>query len=198
MKSHALYILLLLFTFSVTAQNKDSISIENERVVVEMDTLAAKTIYNPLAPSKAAFYSAVLPGLGQAYNKKYWKIPIIYAGMATGVYFYIQNDKDYDRFRNAYKRRLAGFTDDEFYGDGENPIISNDRLIDAQKSAQRNKDLSIVVSLVFYLVNIIDANVDAHLKQFNVTEDLSLEPSIELNPIHIETNYGMSLKYTFN
>ena len=198
MKLSTLYILALLLTSSVVAQKKDTISVANERIVVEMDTLANKTPYDPLAPSRAAFYSAVLPGLGQAYNKKYWKIPIIYAGMATGVYFYIQNDKDYDRFRNAYKRRLAGFTDDEFYGEGENPIISNDRLIDAQKSAQRNKDLSIVVTLVFYLVNIVDANVDAHLKQFNVSDDLSLEPTIELNPIHIETNYGMSLKYTFN
>jgi hypothetical protein len=182
----------------VAAQKKDTLSIGTERVMVETDTLANKTPYDPLAPSRAAFYSAVLPGLGQAYNKKYWKIPIIYAGMATGVYFYIQNDKDFDRFRDAYKRRLAGFTDDEFYGDGVNPIISNDRLIDAQKSAQRNKDLSIVVTVVFYLVNIIDANVDAHLKQFNISDDISLEPTIELNPIQIETNYGMSLKYNFN
>jgi hypothetical protein len=197
-KSNRLYILVFLISFTVAAQKKDTIAIGNERVMVEMDTLASKTPYDPLAPSRAAFYSAVLPGLGQAYNKKYWKIPIIYAGMATGIYFYIQNDKDYDRFRNAYKRRLAGFTDDEFYGDGVNPIISNDRLIDAQKSAQRNKDLSLVVTVVFYLVNIIDANVDAHLKQFNVTEDLSLEPTIEINSIPIETNYGMSLKYSFN
>ena len=198
MKLNTLYILAFFLSLSVVAQKKDTIAIGSGRVVVEMDTLANKTPYDPLAPSRAAFYSAVLPGLGQAYNKKYWKIPIIYAGMATGVYFYIQNDKDYDRFRSAYKRRLAGFTDDEFWGEGVNPIISNDRLIDAQKSAQRNKDLSIVVTVVFYLVKIIDANVDAHLKQFNVSDELSLEPTIELNPIHIETNYGMSLKYTFN
>ena len=198
MKPHALYILIFLLSFSVSAQKKDTLEIGTGRVMIETDTLANKTSYDPLAPSRAAFYSAVLPGLGQAYNKKYWKIPIIYAGMATGIYFYVQNDKDYDSFRDAYKRRLAGFTDDEYYGDGENPIISNDRLIDAQKSAQRNKDLSIVVTVVFYLVNIIDANVDAHLKQFNVTDELSLEPTIDLNPIQIETNYGMSLKYTFN
>ena len=179
------------------AQKAGTITIKNERVIVGMDILRPKDPYDPLAPSRAAFYSVVLPGLGQAYNKKYWKIPIIYAGMATGIYFYIQNDKDYDRFRDAYKRRLAGFTDDEFYGEGTSPIISNDRLIDAQKSAQRNKDLSLVVSIVFYLVNIIDANVDAHLKQYNVSKDLSLEPNIELNPINVQTNYGLSLKYSF-
>ena len=199
MKSHAFYILIFFLSFSVTAQKKDSISIENERVVVEMDTLSSKNPYDPLAPSRAAFYSAVLPGLGQAYNKKYWKIPIIYAGMATGVYFYIQNDKDYDRFRNAYKRRLAGFTDDEFYGEGENPLISNDRLIDAQKSAQRNKDLSIVVTVVFYLVNVIDANVDAHLRQFNVDDDLSLDinPYLEYHPITSDPNYGIAFTIKF-
>jgi len=193
-----LFCILFLFTAAqLFAQKTDSLLINNEKVIIIKDTLINKEPYDPLAPSKAAFYSAVVPGLGQAYNKKYWKIPLIYAGMATGVYFYIQNDKDYDRFRDAYKRRLAGFTDDEFYGDGENPIISTDRLIDAQKSAQRNKDLSIVVTLVFYLVNIIDANVDAHLRQYNVSEDLSIQPNFEINTINAQANYGLSLKYNF-
>jgi len=196
-KSRFFCILFLSAAAQLFAQKTDSLLINNEKVIIIKDTLINKEPYDPLAPSKAAFYSAVVPGLGQAYNKKYWKIPLIYAGMATGVYFYIQNDKDYDRFRDAYKRRLAGFTDDEFYGDGENPIISTDRLIDAQKSAQRNKDLSIVVTLVFYLVNIIDANVDAHLKQYNVSEDLSLQPNFELNTINAQANYGLSLKYNF-
>lgn len=162
--------------------------------MVIKDTVAITEAYNPLAPSTAAFYSAVLPGLGQAYNKKYWKIPIIYAGMATGVYFYLRNDKDYDRFRDAYKRRLAGFTDDEFFGNGDTPVISNARLIDAQRTAQKNKDVSIIVVLAFYLVNIVDANVDAHLKQYDVSEDLSVHPNMEYNPLDSRTNYGISLK----
>lgn len=160
------------------------------------DSLSPKEPYDPLAPSRAAFYSAVIPGLGQAYNKKYWKIPVIYAGMAAGVYFYIQQDNDYDRFRNAYKRRLAGYTDDEFYGTGTTPTISSDRLIDAQKSAQKNKDVSIIVSLAFYLLNIVDANVDAHLGQYNVSEDLSLQPSLNYNSVNIQPNYGLSLRYS--
>ncbi len=189
MKSRLLYILVLIPAFSLFAQTTDSLSVKNDRVLVARDSLSAKEAYNPLAPSTAAFYSAVLPGLGQAYNKKYWKIPIIYAGMATGIYFYLENDKDYDRFRDAYKRRLAGFDDDEFQG------ISTDRLIDAQKSAQKNKDISIIVALAFYLVNIVDANVDAHLRQFNVSDDLSLQPNFEMNPINAQANYGLSLKY---
>ncbi|WP_313111017.1 DUF5683 domain-containing protein [Aequorivita sediminis] len=155
------------------------------------DSLGPKVEYNPLAPAKAAFYSAVIPGLGQAYNKKYWKIPIIYAGMAAGVYFYKQQDDDYNRFRDAYKRRLAGYTDDEFQG------ISNDRLINAQKSAQRNKSYSIIVTLGFYLLNVIDANVDAHLQQYEVSEDLSLQPSLNYNQFNAKPQYGMSLTYRF-
>jgi hypothetical protein len=164
---------------------------------VVKDSLGPKVEYKPLAPAKAAFYSAVVPGLGQVYNKKYWKIPIIYAGMAAGIYFYKQQDKDYDRFRNAYKRRLAGYTDDEFYGNGPEPLVSDDRLINAQKSAQKNKDISIIVTVAFYLLNVIDANVDAHLRQYEVSNDLSLQPSFEVNPVNARSNYGMSLTYRF-
>lgn len=178
------------------AQKSDTLSVSKESDLIIRDTLQAKAAYNPLAPSTAAFYSAVLPGLGQAYNKRYWKIPIIYAGIGAGIYFYIQNDNDYDRFRDAYKSRLAGNTDDEFWGDGDSPIVSTDRLIDAQKDATRNKNLSILVSCLFYVLNIVDANVDAHLRQFNVNEDLSLEPSINMDPFNTKANYGLSFKYT--
>ena len=166
----------VLLTAITFAQTADTLTVKNEGILVIKDSLNPSEKYDPLAPQRSAFYSAVLPGLGQAYNKKYWKIPIIYAGMATGIYFYIQNNNDYDRFRNAYKRRLAGFTDDEFYGDNEEPTISSQRLVDAQKTAQKNKDVSIIVSLAFYLLNIIDANIDAHFRQFNVSDDLSLKP----------------------
>lgn len=196
MKTNILFILFVFFATSIIAQKSDSLSIKKENGLIIEETVVIKEEYNPLAPATAAFYSAVLPGLGQAYNKKYWKIPIIYAGMGVGIYFYIQNDKEYDRFRNAYKRRLAGFTDDEFWGDGATAIVSDERLRDAQKDAQKDKDLSIVVTGIFYLLNIIDANVDAHLRQFNVNDDLSLEPNFNINPINSQANYGLSLKYT--
>ncbi len=189
------FIAILLLATSFFAQNSDAHIIQKENALVVEDTLKNNEEYQPLAPATAAFYSAVLSGLGQVYNKKYWKIPIIYGGMATGIYFYLKNDKEYDRFRDAYKNRLAGFTDDEFWGDGDSPIVSTDRLIDAQKTAQKNKDISIIVAAAFYLVNIIDANVDAHLRQFNVSDDLSLEPTFEFNSINIKANYGLSLKY---
>jgi hypothetical protein len=197
-KGSFLNIFFLIFATTIFAQTTDSLVVQKEeRTIVVKDTLLPKEEYNPLAPSKAAFYSAVVPGLGQVYNKKYWKIPIIYAGMAAGLYFYKQQDDDYDRFRNAYKRRLAGYTDDEFYGNGAQPLISNDRLINAQKSAQKNKSISLIVTVAFYLLNVVDANVDAHLRQYEVSEDLSLEPSFDYNQLNSKPQYGMSLTYRF-
>jgi len=152
-----------------------------------------KDLEMALRPSQATFYSAVFPGLGQAYNKKYWKIPIVYGALATGIYFYNQNDTDYKRYRNAYKRRLAGFTDDEFYGIGAYPLISNEGLIRAQSTLKRNKELSILVIVGLYILNIVDANVDAHLLQYNLDDNLSLRPNIEFNEVYNKSNFGISL-----
>ena len=193
-KYNLFYSFLFLTNVLLFAQNQTDSKTKQINVVVE-DTISKKQMYDPLAPARAAFYSAVLPGLGQVSNRKYWKIPIIYAGIATGVYFYVKNDTDYNRFRDAYKRRLAGYTDDEFFGPGSTPLISNNRLIDAQKSTQRNKNVSIIVSIGFYLLNIIDANVDAHLKQYDISDDLSLTPKLNTSDI-AQPSYGLSLRYT--
>jgi hypothetical protein len=183
-----------LFVFKLTAQ-EDSLRLENPEVI---DTISEEKDYKPynaLAPAKAAFYSAILPGLGQAYNGKYWKIPLVYAGIGTGVYFYIDNDKKWNRYRDAYKDRLAG-RKDEFIVDGEERI-SDSGLIRAQELFRRNKEISILVIAGFYVLNIIDANVNAHLQQFNVSEDLSLKSNINFDNITGKSQYGLSLNYKF-
>lgn len=148
--------------------------------------------YEPLAPAKAGFYSAILPGLGQAYNRSYWKIPLVYAGIGTSVYYYIENDKQLNKYRDAYKRRLVGHNDDEFQD-----RISDEGLIQAQKHFRKNKEISIFVAIGFYALNIIDANVDAHLRQFNVSEDLSVKPDYNFDQITGKSNYALSLNYKF-
>lgn len=154
------------------------------------DSLKSNDI-DPLTPAKAAFYSAVLPGLGQAYNKKYWKIPLVYGAMGTSLYFYLDNNKKYHQYRDAYKRRLEGYNDDNF------TYLDNNRLIAGQKFYQRNRDLSALVTLGFYVLNIIDANVDAALIQFNVDENLSVKPVIYPNDVTFKTNVGLTLNYSF-
>lgn len=177
-------ILFILGNTSVFAQAK------TEAVLIAKDTLKSNDI-DPLTPAKAAFYSAVLPGLGQAYNKKYWKIPLVYGAIGTSLYFYIDNNKKYHQYRDAYKRRLEGYTDDKF------SYLDKTRLIAGQKFYQRNRDLSALMSIAFYALNILDANVDAALIQFNVNENLSVKPVIYPNDVTLKTNLGLTLNYNF-
>ncbi|AZQ45209.1 hypothetical protein EJ995_08470 [Nonlabens ponticola] len=158
---------------------------------------AVQEAYDANRPSRAAFYSAVIPGLGQAYNKKYWKIPIAYAALGGAVYAYILNDEEYDGLREAFQIRLQGGTNDEFSREDGTPIISTDGLERAQRTSQRNKELSLLIAAAIYAVQIIDANVDGHLSQFNVDRDLSFKPYMDYNQSAVGTSYGFSLSYNF-
>ena len=193
----------LLCCFTAVAQNKEKTQKKDlpKEVVIDSIVAASKPI-DALSPAKAAFYSAILPGLGQAYNKKYWKIPIVYGAIGTGIYFYIDNNKQYNRYRDAYKRRLAGFEDDEFYFNSQGtklttPRVSTDRLEDAQELYRSNKEISLLVTIGLYALNIIDANVDAHLLQYNVDENLTLSPHYELSPQDATSNLGLTLNFKF-
>lgn len=194
-KNYIPVIFLFLITGSILAQEDSLLVATPENIVVE-EELDYKP-YNALAPAKAAFYSAILPGLGQAYNGKYWKIPIAYAGLGVGIYFYLNNDEQYDRYRSIYKRRIAGYTDDEFTTPNGTQRVTNEGLIRAQRFYQQNKEISLLVIAGIYALNIIDANVDAHLQQFNVSEDLSLKPSVNYNEYTGRTGYVLSLNYNF-
>lgn len=205
-----------LFAFFAMAQEKgnndqelDSLQtdLKDEGFIVQDSLYQKRKAINPLAPSKAAFFSAVLPGLGQIYNKRYWKVPIVYAVIGTGVYAYVYNDDLYDRFRAAFKRRRAGFNDDEFWdlrtpGDGmipETPDLDLEDLQNQQERYQRDRDLALLLTIAMYALNIVDANVDAHLKQFNVDENLTfdLQPYLNVNPITNDPNYGLAFTLKF-
>ena len=148
---------------------------------------------DPLRPARAAFYSAVLPGLGQVYNKRYWKLPLIYGGIAASVYYYDQNNKNFKRYRNAYKQRLAGYSNDEF----QDVIFDNDRLIDGMNFYKQYRDQSMLFIIGTYFLNILDANIDAHLKQYNINQNLSLKPYMDHSPIVSDHHFGVSLNFNF-
>ncbi|MDX1700867.1 MAG: DUF5683 domain-containing protein [Melioribacteraceae bacterium] len=192
---------LIVFSANILAQNNEVIPLKDE-LIVETNTTVRDSL-DPLTPSRAAFYSAILPGLGQAYNKKYWKIPLVYAALGTGIYFYIDNTKEYNRYRDAYKSRLAGRNTDEFWGTDVNnnpfatPQISNDALIRAQEALNKNREISLLVTIGIYALNIIDANVDAHLLQYNVDENLALKPHFKMNELDATTNLGLTLNFNF-
>jgi hypothetical protein len=180
----------IVLLFFIVGQTTVFAQVKTDATAVAKDTVKTNDI-DPLTPAKAAFYSAVLPGLGQAYNKKYWKIPLVYGAIGTSLYFYLDNNKKYHQYRNAYKRRLEGYSDDNY------TYLDNNRLIAGQKFYQRNRDLSALFVVAFYALNIIDANVDAALLQFNVDENLSVRPVIYTDDVTFKTNVGLTFNYSF-
>ena len=160
--------------------------------VVKDSTLLKPYTLDPLSPSKAAFYSAILPGLGQVYNKSYWKVPIVYGAMGFSIYNYAWNNKQYHMYRDAYKDLLAGRA-----LTGKLEGLDANRLIRAQKFHQRNRDLSMLITAGLYLLNIVEANVDAHLSQFNVNENLSLRPDLQQNQMDYKYSVGLNMNYRF-
>lgn len=199
MNKYIVFIGLLCAGISQAQKRVQIVEMSSDSVQVEAMKNNVKNITwntDPLSPAKAAFYSAVLPGLGQIYNKSYWKLPLVYAAVGTPIYFYIINSKEYNRYLTAYKSRQQGRTDDEFYGnraDGQ-PRLSTDGLRRGIQFYRRNKELSILIGIGLYALNIIDANVEAHLKQFNVDERLSVQPYIQADFL-TQPQYGLSITY---
>jgi hypothetical protein len=130
------------------------------------------------SPRKAAMRSAILPGWGQAYNKKYWKIPIVYAALGTSGGIFVYNITWYRRFRDAYRilynRDTANFPN--IHPRLESYVRFNDHpgLRYNRDEFRRNVDYSIVAFVILWGLNVVDASVDAHLKTFDVSPDLSL------------------------
>ncbi len=194
-----LLLFFLLFAGVAVAQGNPQPPIDDQDFsALIQDADSIKAPYDANKPSRAAFYSAVLPGLGQVYNKQYWKVPLAYAGIGIPIGAYIWNDRQYQRLRDAYRIRLAGGTDDEFSAEDGTPLISTDGLERAQQNSQRNKELSLLITALFYVVQIVDANVAGHLDQFDVDRDLSLSPYIDYSPnMLVAPSYGVTLSYKF-
>lgn len=137
------------------------------------------------SPKKAALYSAILPGTGQIYTQKYWKTPLIYIGIITSVYFIEENNKQYNNYKEA---ALLS------YETGENQLgHTYSELKTLKDHYRRNKDVSYFSLAAIYLLNIVDASVNAHLYNFDVSEDIS----ININPNLSLYNSGVTLSLNF-
>jgi len=148
---------------------------------------------------KATLLSAFLPGAGQVYNKKAWKVPIIYAGFAGMAYLIKFNNDNYRKYNDALIARNDGDSttvDTEF-----KDKYSDENLATLQDYYRSNRDLSIIVTSLIYVLNIIDAHVDAHLYTFNVNDNLSIkvEPEFQFNQIgtKISPTSMLALKMRF-
>jgi hypothetical protein len=171
-------------------------------VAVAQDTVVKKPVPDSIreklhSPSKATIMSLCLPGLGQIYNKKYWKVPIIYAGFGVLAYLIVFNTNYYLTYKSAY---IEGFYGDSAgnYSDivKKYPLQS---ILSAREYYRRNLELSIIFTAVLYGLNILDAAVDAHLFTYDINKDLSfkVEPVL-LPPTGQYRNYSSGIRLCFN
>jgi hypothetical protein len=144
----------------------------------------------PKDPKKATLLSAVLPGAGQVYNGKSWKVPILYAGILTDLYFVNYNHRRYESFRDAL------FALDK--GDpNQFPSLNRASLVRNVDYWRQNRDLTVLLLLGIYALNLVDANVDAHLSGFDISEDLALQVAPHLGTVSASNSMGFSLKLRF-
>lgn len=144
--------------------------------------------------------SALVPGLGQVYNKQYYKVPIIYAGGAALVYSIVWNNREYNKFLDAYKRDsdTSSSNNSQYFG-----IYSTANLIVLKDYYRRNRDLSAIVLVLLYTANIVDAYVYAHFYNFDVSDDLSMKvkpfvaPGFHVNNTYMPPVTGVSLTLNF-
>ena len=193
---------------------------------VQGQKIESDSIYSPVkikehSPHKATIYSALLPGLGQIYNKKYWKLPILYAGIGVTLYAIGWNTDQYNLYKDAYvdfvnfqefKYQSEGGTIPEPTSKRYEELLSTDfsstdasyddwfktKLQNGKDSYKHDRDLSYIILFGVYVLNIIDATVDAHFTNFNINDDLSMsvQPKMNYSPVSGST-LGLSCRINF-
>lgn len=155
--------------------------------------------------NKATTLATICPGAGQIYNKSYWRVPIVVGGFATMVYCIDWNNRGYQRFKKAYRLKYDFDQNPEKYPSGSqdefNGRYSATFLKNLRNSYRRNRDLCIILTAGLYVLQIVDAHVDAHLRDYDISKDLAvnLQPMINYNPAlgAGSASFGMNLNITF-
>ena len=197
MKQIVLGILISLFPVLLFSQEENNDSIPSQEMVNTatrkgLDSLSIDylTMKNPM---RASLYSAILPGMGQVYNGKWWKVPVIWGLLGTGAGFVIHYNNEHKEFRGYYL--------DKLYGNPiENPAINNlslEQLANIQDDRKRSRDYAIALTALAYILNIVDATVDAHLYGIKKDPDLSFKPVMLQEWNSIEPKLGLGINFKF-
>lgn len=197
MKKWLIHLLIFIPIFALAQieenNDKETQVITDELVVVGNEKFDTINYLNTKSPIRASLYSAILPGMGQVYNKKYWKVPIVWGLLGTGVGFVLNYDKQYKEFRGYYLDKLYG-------NEIENPTINNmsaRQLATIQDDRKRTRDYAIALTALVYILNVLDATVDAHLYGMDKDPDLSLQPTMLQNPTNMQFAMGFGVSYKF-
>lgn len=170
---------------------KDTTVYNNTLPSASGDTVAIPVKPKPFQPNpkKAGLYSSIVPGLGQLYNRQYWKIPVIYAGIGIAGYFFLHNLDNYQSYRKAYINRI----NNPNYIDKYTGIYDGTQLQQLQSDYNKYLDLTVLFSAIGYTLEVIDAITSAHLKNFEVSRDISLH----IKPAVLPNGAGMALVVNF-
>ena len=146
------------------------------------------------SPAKATIMSLAVPGLGQAYNKKYWKIPVVYALIGTPLYFALKQRESFEDFKDAYITRNVDMQVDKYDG-----VYTNQQLLSLIDYHRKNRDLFFVLTGVAYALNVVDAAVDAHLYYFDVSDDLAgnIRPTFQYSAFDRQPVPSLTLSLKF-
>ena len=177
------------------------IKAQDTLILTQDDPVQTASIKNSHSPKKATLL-ALIPGAGQAYNHKYWKMPIVYAGFGVTTYFAITNGQDYRLYRDAYDYKMGIKTNVSQHAIDESAKYTEDNLITLRDYYRSNMELSWIVTAAWYILQIIDANVDAHFFYYDVGDDLTLHVEPQFNTINEfnlghGNNIGLTLKLNF-
>ena len=170
---------------TVKTATPDTLPVYKGKRVVTIESYAKR-----FDPRKALLYSAVFPGAGQAYNKKYWKLPLVYGGFAGGVFVIKFYQGEYVRYKNELFNILNEPT--------KKTVFTEDQLRSVINTARRQRDFFCAITGLWYILQMVDAHVDAHLKEFDLNPQLQvrLEPSMNRDPFNGKST-GLSLKLRF-
>jgi len=185
---------LVILSFVLMTQFGLSQQIITEDVTI-VDTIATKNNMTlqlqEKSPIKASLYSAVFPGAGQLYNKKWWKAPIAIGLVGTGIGFTAYYNGLQNKFRSAFLAELDG-RPHEYSG-----ILNAEQLAVYQDEYKRNRDYSMALTLLAYILNIVDATVDAHLFSIKKDPDFSFQPTVIQDQYTLEPSLGFNINFKF-
>jgi hypothetical protein len=192
MRNTILVIIISIQAFYATAQGEKSIASPQERDTVKLDVYAQR--YDP---KRALLLAAVFPGAGQVYTKKYWKLPLVYGGLGFSAYYFNVYQDGYLLYRNELFFNLNNGLESAS-ALNPNTGFTTSQLRTIVDRFRRERDFMIIVMLGVYVLQMIDAHVDAHLKEFDLNPSLHVrvEPSFT-NDMLIGRNGGISLKFRF-
>ena len=177
-------------TDSTTSTKTPSLTKDTLQRVIGKDTV---NIVPKHSPRIATIRSAILPGLGQAYNREYWKIPVVYGAIGVPAGFFVYNNIWYKRTKRAYEIRVSNDTANFPTIDKKLEPLGTESLRFYRNAFRRDRDYAVLYFFIAWALNVVDATVFGHLKDFDVSPDLSLKIKPAINPLPTTNFTGLSL-----